>query len=273
MDAAPDEATLACTNAIPSLGWQVGAVQPDSIEGLFKSPGGEWVRITAVLTRAASGGTAVTLNGWFQNKAGPLMKKKLRGWMDQFQAAISANVGGTYIRDCTLLGGHGHGIGHGARCSVEFRGDQLLIEPVEGERACFDCKDIELFDIGGKGLVTSGGGFSGGGFGAEGALLGMGVASVLNRLTTSKGIDTVVHIQARDREAWLQYPHETPDALRMRLAAALAAIDGARREAQGATPRATSVTDELARLSELHSQGVLTANEYTAAKARLIERL
>ena len=39
-------------------------------------------------------------------------------------------------------------------------------------------------EIGGPGLVKTGGGFVGGGFGARGAIEGMAIAAVLNGLTT-----------------------------------------------------------------------------------------
>jgi hypothetical protein len=42
----------------------------------------------------------------------------------------------------------------------------------------FAYDDLDGLQVGGQGLVTSGGGFVGGGFG-QGALVGMGIASLL----------------------------------------------------------------------------------------------
>ncbi len=57
-------------------------------------------------------------------------------------------------------------------------------------------RDVEVVDIGGPGLVKSGGGFTGGGHGVTGAMDGMAIAAVLNALTTQTKIKTVVRLQA-----------------------------------------------------------------------------
>ena len=51
--------------------------------------------------------------------------------------------------------------------------------------------EVEGLEIGGPGLVKTGGGFVGGGFGARGAIEGMAIAAVLNGLTTRTSIKTV----------------------------------------------------------------------------------
>jgi hypothetical protein len=130
---------------------------------------------------------------------------------------------------------------------------------------------VTALEVGGKGIVRSGGGFVGGGFGAEGAAVGIGAASLLNTLTSTTSIDIVLNIKGRDRQVWLHYPRETPQALNVRLSGVIAKIE----KAQPAAPIAAtaSVTEELARLHELHAQGALTDEEYSEAKGRLIERL
>ena len=45
-------------------------------------------------------------------------------------------------------------------------------------------------EIGGSGMVRSGGGFTGGGFGLGGAVEGMAIAAVLNAMTTRTSIKT-----------------------------------------------------------------------------------
>jgi len=52
-------------------------------------------------------------------------------------------------------------------------------------------QQVKRLEIGGPGLVKTGGGFVGGGFGARGAIEGMAIAAVLNGLTTRTSIKTV----------------------------------------------------------------------------------
>jgi hypothetical protein len=61
-----------------------------------------------------------------------------------------------------------------------------------------DYSDITSLQVAGRGafVTTSGGGWMGGGFGAKGMIEGLGVAAVLNALTTTKQhhIETIVHL-------------------------------------------------------------------------------
>ena len=60
----------------------------------------------------------------------------------------------------------------------------------------------------------------------------------------------------------MRFPGETPQKLRVRLG------DVLRRPAAAAP--ATGLTDELARLAELHAGGALTGEEFAAAKRKLL---
>ena len=67
--------------------------------------------------------------------------------------------------------------------------------------------------------MTRGGGFAGGGLGAKGAVEGMGEAALLNSLTTSTSVESVVVLQSTDQEWILQCLTETPAELRVSLSA------------------------------------------------------
>jgi hypothetical protein len=88
--------------------------------------------------------------------------------------------------------------------------------------------EIEDIEIGGPGLVKSGGGFIGGGFGAMGALEGMALASVLNALTTKTRITTIIRVQAAACELFLLWTQAPPEQLRIELSQPLGAIRAAR---------------------------------------------
>jgi hypothetical protein len=73
----------------------------------------------------------------------------------------------------------------------------------------------------------SGGGFVGGGFGAEGAAEGLLIATALNMLTTRTKIDTVLCIQGTYGEVFFHITTLTPEALRIRLSPAIIAVQTA----------------------------------------------
>lgn len=75
-------------------------------------------------------------------------------------------------------------------------------------------------NIAGPGKVTSGGGFIGGGFGVEGALVGIGVASLLNALNTKTDLFTFIHLETNAGDAFVHYGDAEPGALRMVLSPA-----------------------------------------------------
>jgi hypothetical protein len=145
------------------------------------------------------------------------------------------------------------------------------LTPEGGSPVVMTYDEINSFDVGGPGAVKSGTRLWGGGFGLQGAAEGMLAASVINSLTSKVRVETVLTVRATLRGFVVVYAQETPEQLRIRLAGAIAQIEGRQRTAS--TSGETSVPDQLARLHELHSQGGLTDEEYATAKAKLIERI
>jgi hypothetical protein len=125
------------------------------------------------------------------------------------------------LRQVTLLGGYAPGaaIVIGELYDARFLDDRLAIFPVHywEPRAAVPYSEVEDIEIGGPGLVKSGGGFIGGGFGAIGALEGMAIASVLNALTTRTSITTIVRIQGTSCELFLLHTRSTPEQLRIQM--------------------------------------------------------
>lgn len=75
-----------------------------------------------------------------------------------------------------------------AATTIAIRSDRVeywLTTPEGHQALTVRRSDIVDVDVSGDELVTSGGGFFGGGFGLEGAAVGMAAATVLNALTTS----------------------------------------------------------------------------------------
>ena len=103
-----------------------------------------------------------------------------------------------------------------------------------GHRA--SVRRIEAVDIGGPGLVTSGGMFTGRRFAAIVALEGLATAAVLNSLTIRTTVKTVIRVQAADAELFLLDTEQTPQDLRIYLSRPLAEIRAAREAAAGPPP-------------------------------------
>jgi hypothetical protein len=132
---------------------------------------------------------------------------------------------------------------------------------------------IEDVEIGGPGLVKSGGGFIGGGFGAVGALEGMAVAAVLNALTTRTTITTILRVQASTCELFLLWTKSAPAQLRIELSRPLGAIRAARAAIDQTPARPASPVAELSKLADLLQAGLLTREEFNELKAKLLHQL
>jgi hypothetical protein len=135
---------------------------------------------------------------------------------------------------------------------------------------------VEDVEIGGPGLVKTGGRFVGGGFGVTGAVEGMAIAAVLNSLTTRTSVKTIVRIQGTSCELFLLHARLTPEQLRIAMSPPLGAIRSARatqtaggtqHEAPAAAP---SPVQELTKLADMLEKGLLTREEFDLMKAKLI---
>jgi hypothetical protein len=183
------------------------------------------------------------------------------------------------LSEVIFLGGYvpGAELVAGKPYDVRFLEDRLAVLPCQGLQALAELPygAMEAIDIGGPGLVKSGGGFIGGGFGAVGAAEGMAAAAILNALTTRTKIKTVVRVQASGAELFLLHPRTEPEPLRIELSRALGAVREAqaqRRESaprQG-HPRSGSLVEELSKLAGMLERGLLTREEFDHLKARLI---
>ena len=108
------------------------------------------------------------------------------------------------LSEVVFLGGYvpGAELAAGKAYDVRFLEDRLAVLPCQGLQALAELpySAVEAVDVGGPGLVKSGGGFVGGGFGVVGAAEGMAVAAILNGLTTRTKIKTVVRVEASSAE-------------------------------------------------------------------------
>lgn len=200
------------------------------------------------------------------------------------QAQARADIAGLeaatigYVPGLIFLGGYAPGPALTVRGTYDLRflTDRIAIVPGQGAQVLVQVpyRDIEDVDIGGPGLVKSGGGFAGGGFGLSGAVEGIAIAAVLNTLTARTTIKTVMRIQAAQCELFLLCTTQEPDALRIGLSRPLGVIRQARAGITGRTDETTpaSVIDQLAKLAALLENGLLTREEFDRLKAALIAK-
>jgi hypothetical protein len=100
------------------------------------------------------------------------------------------------VSGAVFLGGFCPDAGLAARSAYDlrFQGDRLAVYPAgkPAQQTALAYADITSVEIGGPGLVRSGGGFIGGGLGAAGAAEGIAIAAVLNALTRRTRITTII---------------------------------------------------------------------------------
>jgi hypothetical protein len=188
------------------------------------------------------------------------------------------NAGSLARLPVTYLGGYGVGDDLQPRMSYELRFLQESVGVYMAGRwtplAQVPYAEVEAVDIGGPGLVRSGGGFVGGGFGAAGAVEGMAVAAVLNAVTTKVRVKTVIRIQAVSCEMFMLHTDLTPDALRIRLSEPLGLIRASQSarfpDAVGPAGGSAAVVEQLGRLAQMLEAGLLTRDEFDRLKSELL---
>lgn len=107
------------------------------------------------------------------------------------------------VANLLLLGGFGFPLQPGGRYELLFGlADARIREPEQDDDQILTIpySDLTNLSIEGPGKIREGGGFAGGGFGVEGFAIGAAAASILNSLTTRHRIETLIGLQASERE-------------------------------------------------------------------------
>ncbi len=130
----------------------------------------------------------------------------------------------------------------------------------------FKIEELQAIEITGPGTQTTNAGLVGGGFGIEGMLKGMVVASVLNTITSKSNTNTFIKFLFLDKEVYFHLDCIEPAELRMALSSIFVQLENSRRKVNN-----SSVSDELVKLHSLLKNGVLTQDEFDTAKRNLLE--
>ena len=172
---------------------------------------------------------------------------------------------------CTVIGGYGHGLPPQTLCNLRFEATRICIDftaPQAGGWE-FPYADLLIIEIGGRGAMRSGGGFIGGGFGLEGTAEGMIVAGVLNSLTTTTRVESIISLKASNWQLIVFNGQRTPDDLRVYLAPGIARVEAANR-VPPPPPPGVDFAGQLARLAALYRDGMLSEEEYETAKRSVL---
>jgi hypothetical protein len=183
-----------------------------------------------------------------------------------------------------VLAGSGESPAPGSLCSITALSDGVLITAEVGAKhsAQLAYQDLLELENGGRGALTSNGGFIGSGRGVTSSITGMAIASMLNNATRTTQIDSYLRITTPQTQILLRHWHYTPEQIRGALSRMFAAHLAATRAAATApvviNPPSThelprSPIDELETLTKLHAAGTLTDTEFEAARARQIKQL
>jgi hypothetical protein len=167
-----------------------------------------------------------------------------------------------HLEQCTFVGGCGYPFAVGQQIDVRFSSDAIRLQATN-ETGAAEIFYPELVDltVTGPGAVTTGGGFIGGGFGFEGALKGMAIATVLNLLTSRTKVHTFLQLVTHQGEVFLHYGGLEPGAVRIVLSPVFTHL---RRTEPG------WLDTRLQRLDALRAQGAVSEEQFASLKARLL---
>ena len=203
-----------------------------------------------------------------ESTAGEYVRSRARRGLDPAKA-LTQNL----LVQSLVVGGYGSVLAAGTRVILVLDdGPELRVQAPAGVAlASFHVDEILGLHIGGPGVRASGGGFIGGGFGLLGTLQGAALANALNRLTTKITITSIITVTTKDAEVVIANPILEPDRVNVLFSPLL----GRLRSREAASPAReepqADVAAQLQQLGRLHADGVLNDDEFSRAKAKLLQ--
>jgi Short C-terminal domain len=175
------------------------------------------------------------------------------------------------VGGCIYLGGSGYPLRPGIHTRIAFDGEGVHIANPEGNIVIAYADLVEL-ELAGPGTVATDAGIVGGGFGFKGAAEGMLAASVINRVFRKRTTHTIVWIRSVSGELCFHHDIDDPDSLRLRLSPVFVRLrEESKSDSVPSSPVGHELVYQLERLASLHERGLLSHDEYAAAKARLLQ--
>lgn len=167
---------------------------------------------------------------------------------------------------------------------LDVYSDHVQIGGIDVDGYKIPLQDVLALRVTGPGRTTEGGGFIGGGFGVDGIAIGIAAASLLNALTSSTEIVTLVELTASTVEFVGRNSRYEPQFVDAALAPAFVHLRTARgtieqkQSGVGSTPSvepsstSMSLVESIERLAGLRNNGDITEEEFQALKERLLSQ-
>lgn len=191
-------------------------------------------------------------------------------------AAVARRSHAYALPDTVFLGGHGCAVARGCEGTlfVERETVHFFSDSPQPTSWSVPIAALTLIDFGGPGAWQRGGRMIGGGFGVLGAAEGMLIASAINRLTVRKGVLTVIRLEAgAAMSTWWQHTVHPPEQLRIDLSWLVSDVNNRERgqiEPSAGSDAVGGLAAQLTQLAALHDRGILSDEEFAAAKARVL---
>lgn len=164
------------------------------------------------------------------------------------------------LTECAVLGASSFPFSAGDAIKIGFYENYVTCTGHD-TLARFHLSEVVDLAIAGPGTVTKGGGFIGGGFGVEGALEGMVIAGILNRLTTETKIHTFLTMTTNWGELHVHYGLMEPASLRVYLSDVFVRMR--QLNSRWMIERAQEITAHV-------GSGTISTEEAEAIRARLV---
>ncbi len=227
---------------------------------------------------AAAGGEAACqwcLSRIRLRRFGPGERSTAEDWYAELEdrGLLDAGHDEVLISGFRLVGGSGINIESRAICSVLTLPDAVDVRAEVGGIGVASIPYGEITDIDIAGSARTGSaGVIGGGFGLQGAAEGMLVASIINSLTRKTTIDTGLAIATAQGELLLNHDGVPARELRRRLSPLFTRVNAARHRG-GGERTIDDPASQLERLAQLREEGLLTDEEFEAARHHQVQRL
>lgn len=203
---------------------------------------------------------------WLDKKATEIDAQRIQDERSKSFVESIKRAAGHEPVEVIVLGGAGWEENKGEKRLLSIdRASVSLSDPKACTTAVFPIVDVTDAEISGPGKVTSDIGLMGGGFGTEGALKGMAIATVANLLTTHSNTKTIIRLGTKNSELVMFTSQIEPDQARLLLSPIFVQI-----KSIAAETKSSSVTDELQKLHGLKQSGVITEDEFLKLKQSLI---
>ena len=166
-----------------------------------------------------------------------------------------------------VIGGSGWPLAIGNSCLISLVGSNLYLRPTYNNLNIeIPLSELIKMDIFGPGTVSTNAGIVGGGFGLEGAAIGILAAKAINSATQRTSTTTFLHIATREAEIFIQTSQYEPMNLRMLLSKAFVQTEANKLMGFSKSPSA-----EIRRLHNLMVEKIITEDEFQVAKSQILE--